>query len=130
MKELLFSVTKKDFDIVFMKAGGKGGQHQNTTDSACRITHRDSGAVGESREEREQIRNKKIAFNRCVNSPKFQLWLKLKTSELMMEESVETKVNRLMEEHNIKTEIKNEKGQWTQIDLPNLKGEHNEESRD
>ena len=30
-KELLFSVTKDDFDWDYFRAGGKGGQHQNKT---------------------------------------------------------------------------------------------------
>ena len=112
MKELLFSVTKKDFDVQTFCSGGAGGQHQNKTESGVRIVHKDSGAVGESREERDQIRNKKTAFNRCVKSKKFQNWIKLKASEMMMEETVEAKINRMMEESNIRTEVKNEKGQW------------------
>lgn len=51
MKELLFSLTKKDFRIETFRSGGKGGQHQNKTDSGVRIVHLESGAVGESREE-------------------------------------------------------------------------------
>ncbi len=67
-KELLFSLTIKDFEVQTFCAGGPGGQHQNKTASAVRIIHRASGAIGESREEREQSRNKKKAFERCVNS--------------------------------------------------------------
>lgn len=118
MKELLFSVTKKDFEIEFMRAGGKGGQHQNCTDSACRIVHRASGAVGESREYREQGRNKTTAFKRCIDSMQFRTWLRLKTAEAMMEETVEQKVEKLMDERFIKTEVKNEKGQWVKVTEP------------
>ena len=66
MKELLFSVTKKDFELQFFRAGGKGGQKQNKTSSACRIVHKASGATGESREQRQQIANKKLAFQRLI----------------------------------------------------------------
>lgn len=66
-RELLFSVTKKDFRIYTFRAGGKGGQKQNKTSSGVRFTHIESGAVGESREERSQHRNKEIAFKRCVD---------------------------------------------------------------
>ena len=62
-KELLFSLTKKDFVVETFRAGGKGGQKQNKTDSGVRIKHPASGAVAESREERSQHQNKKIAFN-------------------------------------------------------------------
>ncbi len=54
----------KDSDIVFetFKSGGKGGQHQNKTDSGVRATHIASGVIVECREERSQIQNKK----RCI----------------------------------------------------------------
>jgi len=122
-KELLFSVTKKDFEFDYFRTGGPGGQSQNKTESGVRVRHVASGAVGESREERDQGRNKKTAFNRCVNSKKFQIWIRMKAAELMMEESVDQKIERLMDEKNIKTEVKNQKGQWTQVDLP-LEGEN------
>lgn len=73
-RELLFSLTKKDFRIDTFRAGGKGGQHQNRTDSGVRITHIESGAVGESREERSQHMNKKKALERLIKSKKFQIW--------------------------------------------------------
>lgn len=38
-KKLLFSLNKKDFTVQTFKAGGPGGQHQNKTDSAVRITN-------------------------------------------------------------------------------------------
>ena len=50
----------------------KAGNIQNTTDSGVRITHIESGAVGESREERSQSQNKKKAFERLVKSDTFQ----------------------------------------------------------
>lgn len=115
-KELLFSVTKNDFDWTYFRASGAGGQHRNTTDSAVRCIHRASGAMGVASEERSQHQNKVKAFRRCVDSKKFQGWLKLKASEMMMEESVETKIERAMDEKNIKTEVK-EKGKWVQIPL-------------
>lgn len=112
MKELLFSVTKNDLRIDYFCAGGPGGQHQNKTSSACRITHVASGAVGESREERHQAMNKKIAFQRLVKSNTFQVWLKRKTSEALMEETVEQKVDRMMHPSNLRVEVKDDKGRW------------------
>lgn len=46
------------------RAGGPGGQHQNTTDSAVRATHRPSGISAVAREERSQHRNKALALER------------------------------------------------------------------
>jgi len=53
-------------DVVFQtfRAGGPGGQHQNTTDSAVRATHRSTGLSAVAREERSQHRNKALALER------------------------------------------------------------------
>ena len=104
-KELLFSVTKKDFKIQFFCSGGPGGQHQNKTSSACRITHKDSGAIGESREHKEQLQNKKAAFNRLVNSNTFKVWHKLEVSKRMGRTvDIEKQVDDWMKPSNLKIE--------------------------
>jgi len=72
-REKLFSLTKKDFVIQTFKSGGPGGQHQNKTDSGVRIHHKESGAVGESRDGKSQHQNKRKALERLINSPKFEL---------------------------------------------------------
>ena len=112
MKELLFSVTKKDFEIQTFKSGGKGGQHQNTCDSGVRIIHRESGAVGESRTERSQHQNKKLALHRLAKTGKFKVWLNRKVFEIDQKETLEQIIKREMSSENLKIEIKDEKGNW------------------
>lgn len=111
-RELLFSVTKKDLKIETFRSGGKGGQHQNTTESGVRISHPESGAVGESRSERSQYTNKKLALQRLVNSKEFQLWCKKKAFEILgiyktreeLEKEVEKMIERDLKNGNIKIE--------------------------
>ncbi len=44
------------------RAGGKGGQHQNVTESGVRLTHLPTGVVASSRRRRSQPANKRAAL--------------------------------------------------------------------
>lgn len=46
------------------RAGGKGGQHQNTTNTGVRLVHRPTGVRAESRTERSQLQNRRRALAR------------------------------------------------------------------
>ena len=86
-KELLFSVTKKDLKVQTFKSGGPGGQHQN----------------------------KKIALKRLVKHPKFKIWHSRKCMEIIEGKTIEEKVEEMMDEKNLKFEVK-EEGKWTEVE--------------
>lgn len=114
-KELLFSIKKDDFDFQFFRCGGHGGQKQNKTSSGVRIIHRESGARGESREERHQYENKKRAFIRLTETKDFKIWLKMKISEIIYGKNrAEEETEKAMNPNNLKIEIK-ENGKWKQL---------------
>lgn len=46
------------------RAGGPGGQHQNTTESGVRLVHLPSGIRASARDERSQQRNRALALER------------------------------------------------------------------
>lgn len=113
MKKLLFSLTKKDFEIQTFRAGGKGGQKQNKTNSGVRIIHVISGAVGEARDSRSQAQNKKAAFNRLVQSKKFKTWHRMEVSRRLGHEAqIKEAVEKSMHPENLKVEVHDESGKW------------------
>lgn len=118
MREKLFSVTKKDLRIDTFRSGGKGGQHQNKKDTGVRITHPESGAVGESREHRSQLENRKVAFNRLLEHHKWKIWFNIKIAECLQKETIEQKVEKMLRDVTI--EYKKD-GKWVRIEEETLK---------
>lgn len=107
-KQLLFSLTKKDFIVETFRSGGKGGQNQNKVESGVRIRHLESGCVQECREERSQDQNKRKAFIRLVEQKKFKDWIRIKTARISMliplQKEIEVNVDKMMDEKNLKIE--------------------------
>jgi len=104
-RQLLFSITKDDFEFQYFRCGGNGGQNQNKRDTGVRIIHKESGAVAESREERSQLQNKRIAFQRLIKTKEFQKWHRIKSAmSIKGIIDIERWVNDQMKPSNLKIE--------------------------
>jgi len=121
-KELLFSVGPKDFKWDFFKTSGPGGQNKNKRDTACRCTHIASGAIGIGSEEREQGKNRRIAFERCVNSEKFRAWHRLECARVLIDKNERRKIEReidaeLSRRENLLIEVRDQDDNWIREEI-------------
>ncbi len=105
MKQLLFSVGKKDLDIHYFNGSGGGGQNRNKNANCVRMRHRDSGAMATGQDCKSRAQNLKNAFNRLVSSVIFNRWLKIKVAQESADfVSVDDLVEKAMSPENIKVE--------------------------
>jgi protein subunit release factor B len=104
-RQLLFSLTAKDFIFQTFCTGGKGGQHRNAKQNGVRCIHPPSGARGEHRDGRDQYRNKQEAFRKCCESKEFLAWHKVETLRRLGHlREIEGLVDRQLEDRNLRVE--------------------------
>jgi len=111
-RELLFSVTRKDFQIEFFSGTGAGGQHRNKHQNCVRLYHPASGARATGQSHRNRQANLKQAFEGLQNNPVFKVWLNRKVFEALSGKSMEQKVQEAMRPENLKIERRGESGRW------------------
>jgi protein subunit release factor A len=104
-KQLLFSLTKNDFEIQTFCTGGKGGQHRNAKQNGVRIIHTASGARAEHRDGRDQAKNKKEAFVKLCKSAQFLAWHRMEVARRLGQlRDIERRVEEMIQEKNLRIE--------------------------
>lgn len=114
-----FKLTKDDFEITWFSGSGAGGQYRNKHANCCRMTHKESGITKIGQSQRDQISNRQDAFKAICDDPKFKSWLEKKLIEIEEGVTLEQKVDELMAEENIVTEVK-VNGKWEEVKTSDL----------
>jgi protein subunit release factor B len=115
MKELLFSITKKDLNITFFSGTGAGGQYRNRHQNCVRIIHSESGAISTGQSNRDRQSNIKEALQGLVKNVKFRLWHNRKIQEVITKKTLDDIVDDLMKEKNLHVECKDNNGKWISL---------------
>lgn len=112
-KKLLFSITKKDFEIQYFSGTGAGGQHRNKHQNCVRLRHIESGTTTTGQNNRERLTNVRDAFKSMIEHPKFKFWYNQKIMEFSTGKNIDQHVTEMMKDKNLKIEIKNNNGKWS-----------------
>lgn len=107
--------TAKDFDVSYYCGSGPGGQARNKVASGVQIIHRETGAIGRASDSRSQADNKKNAFARLLATPRMKFFIAAKLYEIQQNETMEETVLREARDENLKFEVKDETGKWTEV---------------
>lgn len=114
-REILFTVTAKDFDITHIRGSGPGGQHRNKTSTGVRLVHRASGATAESTEHKSQDQNRREAWRKIRETREWERWFRDMVAETMGRPTVGQRVERAMRPENITTQVLDDRQRWVTV---------------
>lgn len=109
-RELLFRLTRKDFEVTWFRGSGGGGQHRNKHANCCHIRHPASGAVSTGQSSRSRVSNQKEAFRGLLKKPDFMRWYRRRIAEITEKKTLEQ-----MSTENLLIEVRTEHG-WIEIE--------------
>lgn len=104
-RELILSITKRDFNIHYFSGKGAGGQHRNKHQNCVRMSHVDSGAISTGQSSKSRQANLREAFKSITSSKRFKSWMRLEVAERILNgSSIKEKVRKMMAPENLKIE--------------------------
>lgn len=73
MKDVV--IKPSDFDFIFYKGSGKGGQKRNKTENCSKCFHKKSNASAYSEKTRSKLGNKKDSFKKIFFTNEMRKWI-------------------------------------------------------
>ena len=116
MKELLFSITRRDLQLTYFSGKGAGGQHRNKHQNCLRLFHPDSGVRVTGQSHKERRANIKEALGNLIAHPKFMMWHRRKVQEVLEGKSIDKKVEEALDPKNLKIECYQD-SQWIECSV-------------
>ena len=121
-RDLLFVVTRKDFDETHIRGSGAGGQHRNKVSTGVRLHHRASGATAESVEHKSQDQNRRAAWRKIRETPEWKVWFRDMVAATSGRKTVQERLDEMMMDDKIITQILDQRNRWVTVSKDDLSG--------